>query len=62
MIEIITEDFFYEYYIYIVKTNKIRFSISEKIYTDYVSKLGFQTRRRPEFLSDMVGAEAVQLK
>jgi len=30
-------------------------------YTDHVSKLGFQTRMRPEFLSDMVGAEAVQL-
>ena len=30
-------------------------------YIDHVAKFDFQTRRRPEFLSDMVGAEAVQL-
>ena len=33
-----------------------------EFYTDNVSKLDFQARRRPEFLSDIVGAEAVQLE
>ncbi len=32
------------------------------VYTDLVSKLCFQTRRCPEFLSDKVGDEAVQLE